>query len=77
MKSGDYIPSLGYLLICEVSFPEMCKMYDDNCLEYDIDDLARAYEERGIPWRVYTNTGQITIVWPYDLKGVEVLSESR
>ena len=74
MKAGDYIPSLGYLLIREVNFKEMCGMYDDNCLEYDMDDLWDAYKERGTPWRALTKTGQTTIVWPSDISDCEVVT---
>ena len=78
MKEGDYIPSLGYMLIREVSFKEMCGMYDDNCLEYDMDDLWDAYQERGTPWRAMTTSGRMTIIWPNDIEASEVVSiESR
>ena len=78
MKEGDYIPSLGYMLIREVRFREMCKMYDDNCLEYDMDDLWDAYQERGTPWRAITTSGRMTIIWPHEIEESEVVSiESR
>jgi len=74
MKEGDYISSHGYLLVCEVSFKEMCSMYDDNCLEYDMDDLWNAYQERGTPWRALTDLGRLTIVWPSEISEEEVIS---
>ena len=56
----------------------MCDMYDDNCLEYDIDDLWDAYEERGVPWRVLTDSGQLTIIWPTDIiEGEAISNENR
>ena len=79
MKAGDYIPSLGCLLIREVPFKEMCSMYDDNCLEYDMDDLWDAYQERGTPWRAMTAaSGRMTIIWPHEIEESELVSiESR
>jgi len=78
VQSGDYIPSMGYILIREVPFKEMCGMYDDNCLEYDMDDLWDAYQERGTPWRAMTKTGETTIVWPNHIDDTELVSiESR
>ena len=77
MKVGDYISSIGYLLICEVPFNEMCKMYDDNYLEYDMDDLWNAYQRRGTPWRALTDTGKLAILWPDDITLDEVISNDN
>jgi len=77
MKVGDYIPSRGCLLVCEVPFKEMCGMYDDNCLEYDMDDLWDAYQERGTPWRVMTDTGQLMIIWPSGITKEEIVSNEE
>jgi len=78
VKAGDYILSLGCLLIREVPFREMCRMYDDNCLEYDMDDLWDAYQERGTPWRAMSSSGKMTIIWPHEIEVSEVVSiESR
>ena len=74
MKAGDYIPGLGLTLIRELGFKEMCKMYDDNYLDYDLDDLWAAYEKRGTPWRVMLTSGKASILWPHEAEGYEIVS---
>ena len=74
MKVGDYIPDMCLTLIREVDFKEMCKMYDDNYLDYDVDDLWEAYEKRGTPWRVMLTSGKVSIVWPHEVEGHDVIS---
>lgn len=76
MRAGDVFLEEG-ILIREIGFKEMCKRYDDNLLEYDIDDLWDAYSKRGTPWEILKPSGIISVVWPDNLKKDEVVSEGR
>ena len=60
---GPAVDSGTALLIREITFAEMCGRYDDALLIYDPDDMAEAYEERGIPWEVLAD-GSVKIWWP-------------
>ena len=51
-------------------------MYDDNYLDYDVDDLWEAYEKRGTPWRAMLTSGKVSIVWPHEVEGHDVISVS-
>lgn len=74
MKPGDYIESINALVIREVSFKDLCDKHDDLLLEYDVDDLWEAYQERG-PCFETLQSEELIIVW--EKEGIEIASKER
>ena len=66
LTPGTCIPAFG-VLIRIIDLKEMCNRLDEECLEYDIDDLWNAFKERGAPWEVMMPSGMLAVFWTDDL----------